>query len=72
MSIITLNSSGKRWLLLALLHLKFLHWMYEPHPLYVTIPILDAIVRTVETFEQTHQHAEEPYGTRPTHKAPSR
>ena len=44
--------------------------MYEPHPLYVTVPILDATVRTVETNEQTHQRAEGPYGTRPTHKAP--
>ena len=70
MNIIPLNSSGKRWLLLALLHLKLLHWMYEPHPLYVTIPILDVTVRTVETYEQTHQRAEGPYGTRPTHKAP--
>jgi hypothetical protein len=69
-NIIPLNSSGKRWLLLALLHLKLLHWMYEPHPLYVTVPILDATVRTVETYEQTHQRAEGPYGTRPTHKAP--
>ena len=50
MNIIPLNSSGKLWLLLALLHLKLLHWMYEPHPLYVTVPILDATVRTVETL----------------------
>ena len=71
MSIIPLNSSGERWLLLALLHLKLLHWMYEPHPLYVTFPILDATVKTVETYEQTHQRAEEPYGIIPTHKAPN-
>ena len=69
-SIISLNSSGKRWLLLALLHLKLLHWMYEPYPLYVTVPTFDATVRTVETYEQTHQRAEGPYETRPTHKTP--
>jgi hypothetical protein len=49
---------------------QLLHWIYEPHPLYVTVPILDATVRTAETYEQTHQRAEEPYGTRPTHKTP--
>ena len=44
--------------------------MYEPYPLYVTVPVLDATVRTVETYKQTHQRAEEPYETRPTHKTP--
>jgi hypothetical protein len=68
MNVIPLNSSGKRWLFLALLHLQLLHLMYELHPLYVTLPILDATVRTVD--EQIHQRAEGPYGTRPTHKAP--